>query len=168
MQKKSPTYKKDDVYAPTVHNDSVMITSAINAHEKRDVMTVDCPGAFLWTMASDPVLMKLRGPLVEALLLIDPDIYRDYSWLYVITGKNEEKMLYVRMSKALYGLLKSALDFYNKLRSNLEDNGFIVNSQQVLHMRCCQCALGYISSCGHPVSCCVRQIMLASWPLGNI
>ena len=115
-------------------------------------------------MASDPVLMKLRGPLVEALLLIDPAIYRDY----VITDKKGEKMLYVRMSKALYGLLKSALDFYNKLCSNLEDNGFIVNSQQVLHMRCCQCALGYISSCGHPVSCCVRQIMLASWPLGNI
>ena len=100
-----------------------MITSAIDAYEKRDVMTVDCPGAFLRAMASDPVLMKLRGPLVEALLLIDPAMYRDY----VITGKNGEKILYVRMSKALYGLLKSALDFYNKLRSDLEDNGFIVN-----------------------------------------
>ena len=31
------------------------------------------------------------------------------------------------MSKALCGLLKSALDFYNKLRSDLEDNGFVVN-----------------------------------------
>ena len=36
-------------------------------------------------------------------------------------------MLHVRMSKALYGLLKSALDFYNKLRSDLEGNGFVVN-----------------------------------------
>ena len=36
-------------------------------------------------------------------------------------------MLYVHMSKALYGLLKYALDFYNKLRSDLEGNGFIVN-----------------------------------------
>ena len=32
------------------------------------------------------------------------------------------------MSKALDGLLKSALDFYNKLRSDLKGNGFIVNS----------------------------------------
>ena len=36
-------------------------------------------------------------------------------------------MLYVRMSKALYGLLKSALDFYNKLHSDLEGNSFVVN-----------------------------------------
>ena len=36
-------------------------------------------------------------------------------------------MLYVRMSKALYGLLKYALDFYNKLRSDLEGNGFFIN-----------------------------------------
>ena len=36
-------------------------------------------------------------------------------------------MLYVHMRKALYCLLKSALDFYNKLRSNLEGNGFVVN-----------------------------------------
>ena len=120
---KSSTYKKEDVYAPTVHNDSVMITSAIDAYERRDVVTVDYPGAFLRAMTSDPVLIKLRGPLVGALLLIDPAMYRDY----VTTDKKGEKMLYVRMSKALYGLLKSALDFYNKLRYNLEGNGFVVN-----------------------------------------
>ena len=123
MQKKPLTYKKEDTCAPTVHNDSVMITSAIDAYEKRDVMTVGCPGAFLRLMASDPVLMTLRRPLAEALLLIDPTMYRDYA----ITDKKREKILYVRMSKALYGLLKSALDFYNKIRSDLEDNGFIVN-----------------------------------------
>ena len=59
MQKKPLTYKKEDTCAPTVHNDSVMITSAIDAYEKRYVMSVDCPGAFLRVMASDPVLMKL-------------------------------------------------------------------------------------------------------------
>ena len=72
MQEKSSTYKKEDVYTPAVHNDSVMITSAINAYERRDVMTIDCPEVFLRAMASDPLLMKFRGPLVEALLLIDP------------------------------------------------------------------------------------------------
>ena len=50
-------------------------------------------------MASDPVLMKLRGPLVEALVMIDPALYRDF----VTTDKNGEPMLYVRMNKALYG-----------------------------------------------------------------
>jgi len=36
-------------------------------------------------------------------------------------------MLYVRLSKALYGLLQSALLFYKKLRKELEDFGFEVN-----------------------------------------
>ena len=111
-------------YAPTVHNDSVMITAAIDAYERRAVTTIDSPKAFLQVTASDPVLMQLRGPLVKVLLLIDPKLYRDY----VTTDKRGEKMLYVHMSRALYGLLKSVLEFYNKLRSNLEENGFIINS----------------------------------------
>ena len=55
-----------------------MITSAIDVHEGRGVMTIDCPGAFLKAMASGPVIMRLRGPLAEALVLIDPSMYRDY------------------------------------------------------------------------------------------
>ena len=50
-------------------------------------------------------------------------MYRDY----VTTDKKGEKILYVRMSKTLYDLLKSALDFYNKLRSDLEGNSFIIH-----------------------------------------
>jgi phage terminase large subunit GpA-like protein len=92
MQKKSSTYKKEDVYAPTVHNDSVMITSAIDAYERRDVMTIDCPGAFLRAMASDPVLMRLRGPLVEALLLIDPIL----DWDYICHDRQERRETGVR------------------------------------------------------------------------
>ena len=86
------------------------------------MITVDCPGAFLRAMANDPVPMKLHGPLVEALLLINPAMYRDY----VITDKKGKKMLCVRMSKALYGLLKSALGFYNKLRSDLEEMALLL------------------------------------------
>ena len=124
MQKKYSTYKKENVYAPTVHNHSAMITSAIDAYERRDVMEIDCPRAFLRAMTSDPILMKLCGSFVEALLLTDLVMYRDY----VTTDKKGQKILYVRMSKALYyGLLKFGLDFYNKLRSDLEENGFIIN-----------------------------------------
>ena len=36
-------------------------------------------------------------------------------------------MLYVRLSNALYGLLQSALLFYQKLRQELEDYGFEIN-----------------------------------------
>ena len=37
-------------------------------------------------------------------------------------------MLYVKVSKALYGMLKSALWFYKKLKADLEKKGFIVES----------------------------------------
>ena len=86
-------------------------------------MVLDVPGAFLHAVASDPILMRLRGPLVEALVMIDPALYRDF----VTTDKNGEPLLYVCMNKALYGLLKSALDFYNKLKSDLERVGFKIN-----------------------------------------
>ena len=36
-------------------------------------------------------------------------------------------MLYLRLSKALYGMLRAALLFYKRLRSDLEDRCFVVN-----------------------------------------
>ena len=36
-------------------------------------------------------------------------------------------MLYVHLSKALYGMLRAALLFYKRVRSNLMDMGFEVN-----------------------------------------
>ena len=78
MQKISNIQKKENVCTPTVHNDSGMIPSVIDAYKRRDVMTIDCPGAFLQAMASDLVLMKLRRPIVKAFLMIDPVLYRDY------------------------------------------------------------------------------------------
>ena len=37
-------------------------------------------------------------------------------------------MLYVRLSKALYGMLRAALFFYERLRQDLENMGFEVNT----------------------------------------
>ena len=54
---------------------------------------------------------------------IDLNIYRKY----IIMSSKGEPMLYVCLSKALYGLLQSALLFYRKLQSELENHGFKVN-----------------------------------------
>ena len=67
--------------------------------------------------------MKLRGKIVELLVQLEPTMCRKY----VTTGPNEEPILYVRVLKALYGLLRSALLFYKKLRGELEKMGFEVN-----------------------------------------
>ena len=67
--------------------------------------------------------MLLRGKLAEMMVRIDPSLYRQY-----ITYSNKGiPMLYVRLNKALYGMLKAALLFYKRLRRWLEDSGFEVN-----------------------------------------
>ena len=55
--------------------------------------------------------------------LADKAVYRRY----VTTDARGNKVLYVSLRKALYGLLKSALLFYKKLWGNLQRRGFEVN-----------------------------------------
>ena len=67
--------------------------------------------------------MLLRGKLAEMMVQVDPAMYRKY----VTYSPNGQAMLYVRLSKTLYGMLRAALLFYKKLRSDLENMGFEVN-----------------------------------------
>ena len=54
---------------------------------------------------------------------IAPQVYRKY----VTVNKKGTPILYVKLQKALYGLMRASLLFYRKLRKELEDNGFEVN-----------------------------------------
>ena len=47
--------------------------------------------------------------------------------LHLVFLNLQQKVLYVKVLKAIYGMLQSALLFYNKLRKDLEDSGFEVN-----------------------------------------
>ena len=58
----------------------------------------------------------MRRKLAEMMV----KIYRKY----VLTSAKGEPILYVKLNKALYGLLKSALLFYKNLVGELEDMGF--------------------------------------------
>ncbi len=51
--------------SPTVMTESVLITSAIEAMEGRDVAVIDLPGAFLNAEMDEVVHMVLRGKLAE-------------------------------------------------------------------------------------------------------
>merc|ERR1712051_152243 len=67
--------------------------------------------------------MVLRGNLVELMALAAPETYRKY----VAVNADGCKVLYVKLCKALYGCLKSALLFYKKLWGDLRGNGFVMN-----------------------------------------
>ena len=116
-------YNKADGTSPTVSTDGLLITAAIDGHEDRDVCIMDIPGAFLQAENDEFVLMLLRGKLAEMMVKVDPELYQKY----VIMSPKGQPMLYVKLNKALYGLLRSALLFYKKLVSELIEMGFVLN-----------------------------------------
>ena len=52
--------------------------------------------------------MVLDGPLAEMMVKVSPETYEKY----LHTTKKGKKLLYVKLNKALYGCLQSALLFY--------------------------------------------------------
>jgi hypothetical protein len=108
---------------PTVAVESVMITATIDAHKGRDVAVVDVPGAFLSLGMDEYVLMTIKGRLAELMVKAAPNMYRKY----ITLDANNQPILYVKLQKALYGCLRSALLFYEKLVGDLKSQGFELN-----------------------------------------
>ena len=121
-RKQRQTLSKEEVSSPTVSTESVMISCTIDAHEERDVATIDVPGAFMQADMDDTVYMRIEGKMAELLVGLNPEYYNQYA--EVINGK---LILYVLLQKALYGTLKAALLFWKKLSSTLESWGFEIN-----------------------------------------
>ena len=74
---------RKDKSSPTVLAESLMLTCAVDAFKKRDIMTLDIPNAYI--QASVPlqkvgerIIMKVRGDLVDWLCQIDPTSYVPY------------------------------------------------------------------------------------------
>jgi hypothetical protein len=67
--------------------------------------------------------MVLKGRLAELMVQVAPNLYRKY----ITVDKKDTAVLYVKMQKALYGLLRSALLFYRRLVGDLERDGFALN-----------------------------------------
>ena len=122
-RKQRETTAEEEAASPTVSLESVFITCAIEAKERRDVAVMDLPGAFLHADCEDHVLMRFQGRLAELMEMVAPQIYRRY----VVTDSRGESILFVKLQKALYGMLKSALLFYKKLAVDLVSHGFKIN-----------------------------------------
>jgi hypothetical protein len=122
-RKQREGFNKADATFPTISLESVLIMAAINAFEHRGVAIVNLSGAYPTEDMDDYVSMCLRGRLAEIMVNTSPGIYRKC----VSIGSNNTPILYVKLQKALYGCLRSALLFYLKLLADLEDNGFVWN-----------------------------------------
>ena len=70
---------KEDSTSPTIAAEDLMLSSIIDAHERRDVATCDIPGAFMQSkMEGKKVHVKLEGIMVDVMLKIDQSKYEKY------------------------------------------------------------------------------------------
>eukprot|EP00977_Amphora_coffeiformis_P023701 scaffold13992_cov140-Amphora_coffeaeformis.AAC.1 len=118
---------REDVSSPTVSTESTLLTGVIEAMEGRDVATCDIPNAFIQTEVEERdkdghrTIMKIRGQLVAILVEIDP-MYQEF-----VVHERGQPILYVHITKAIYGMLVSAMLFYRKLVADLQAYGFELN-----------------------------------------
>ena len=121
-----PYTPKEEAASPTAATDSIFVTATVDAKQNRDVMTLDIPNAFVQTevpyeKGDEKIIMKIRGRLVDMLFEISSE-YKDY-----VVYENGQKVLYVQMLKALYGMMKASLMYYNKFRKDIELEGYEIN-----------------------------------------
>ena len=87
----------EDTASPTVHTQSVLLTGAIDAEERRDVAVSDVPNAFIQTECQERdddgnrMIMKIRGVLVDVLCNVDPS-HKEF-----VVVENGEKVLCAHM-----------------------------------------------------------------------
>jgi hypothetical protein len=115
-------YDKSETASPTVSIDALMMSLIIDAKEGRDVATADVAGAYLKADMDDFVIMKFTGRDVRILCEMNGDYER-----FVTTERNGQEVLYVRLLKALYGCVKSALLWYDLFTNSLKEMGFTLN-----------------------------------------
>jgi hypothetical protein len=110
---------KEETTSPTVRIESLLISCMIDALERRDVATIDIPGAFMQAMIDEVVHIKFDEELIDLLCEVDPSLKQ-----YVSMEKGK-RVLYTKLNKALYGTVQASRLFWEKLSSFLiEENGF--------------------------------------------
>ena len=71
-------YDKHENSSPALSQDGFLGSLTIDAHENRHIAIADIAGAFLKANQDDYVLVKLTGPVVEALLQINEKKYKKF------------------------------------------------------------------------------------------
>jgi hypothetical protein len=112
-----------DAASPTVATEAVFLTAVIDALENRDVAVIDIPGAFMQVDLDDETIhVRLTGKMVELLLEIDHKMYEPY-----LVRERGEMIMYVELLKALYGTMRAARLFWERLSRQLVNWGFTPN-----------------------------------------
>ena len=93
--------------------------------------------------------MVLKGELAEMMMQIAPQIYRKY----VTVDKKGKPILYVKLHKALYSLMRASLLFYRKVQKELEQYRYKANPHD-------PCIANMTTTCG--------EQMIVIWHIDNL
>ena len=107
---------KEESTTPMVSTEAVFLTAVIDALEGREVAVLDVPGAFMQADIDQLVHVRFTGEMVNMLLQIDSEMYKDY-----VMVERGERVMYMELLKALYGTLRAAQLFWQKLSKQLID-----------------------------------------------
>jgi hypothetical protein len=112
-----------DAASPTVATEVVFLTAIINALENCDIAVIGIPGAFMQVDLDDKTIhVCLTGKMVELLLEIDHELYEPY-----LMQEQGEIIMYIELLKALYGTMRAARLFWERLSRQLVNWGFTSN-----------------------------------------
>ena len=113
------TATKEDAAAPTIALESVSVTATIDAKEKREVVTINIPVAFLHAVNDNYVIMKMNGSLAELMVKPDPINYRKY-----VTIEKGRQVLYLCLQKSLVRHDEKRLTILYEARQRIKRDGF--------------------------------------------
>ena len=114
---------KEESTSPTISMEAMFLMAVVDAWENCKVVVLDVPGAFMQVDMDELVHDWFQGEMVDKLLEIDHNLYASY-----MAVENGEKVMYVELLKALYGTLRAAWLFWEKLLAKLvNDWGFMPN-----------------------------------------
>ena len=105
---------KEESTSPTISMEAMFLMAIVDAWENHKVAVLDVPGAFMQVDMDELVHVWFQGEMVDKLLEIDHDLYASY-----VTMEKGEKVMYVELLKALYGTLRVARLFWEKLQAKL-------------------------------------------------
>ena len=118
---------REEVSSPTLSQEALMCILLINAFGGRDSAVFDVPGAYLHADIPDDkfAILRIEGEVVDFMCQMNEEYLPDVQY------ENGIKVLYVRILKALYGMIESALLWHMLYTEVLEKEGFELNDKCV-------------------------------------
>ena len=115
--------KEYSVASPTASLEAIISTLLVDVYEDRNVGIFDIPGAYLHAEIPEEhrVILKLKVTFVDIMCGVNPEFRKH------VTIEKGQKVLYMKVMRAIYGCIRSAMLWYNLFSETLQQEGYKIN-----------------------------------------